>query len=105
MAGGIGPEVPISPPLSRPDRPEPHDKSLHATEQHKQPEIWEVPDDSTESHDSTSPTPSSAEPETNRDDGGACNRMIGKWDAIKRADRNEAQKKVYDAYADLRIRS
>ena len=100
MAGGIGPEVPISPPSSRSDELESHSMALPATDQCGKLPVWDIPDDSTESHVSTSESPSIAEQGSNRDDGGASDRMIEKWRSIKIADRNRAQKKVSDGEAD-----
>lgn len=94
MAGGIGPDVPIAPTLSRPHRPEPGDKSLQSLDQRAQLPVWEVPDDSAESHGSTSASSPSAVQETNKDAHDPCDRMIEKWRSIKVADKNRAQKKV-----------
>ena len=101
MAGAIGPEIPISPPSSRSDDLEPPNMPLHVTDQRGKLPVWDVPDDSTESHVSTSASPSIADQESNRDDGGASDRMIEKWRSIKIADKNRAQKKVSDGEADL----
>ena len=95
MTDDIGSEIPISPPLSRSDRPEPQDKPLHVTNQREQLPVWDVSDDSAESHNSTSASASSAEQETNTDlNLGVHERMIKKWRAIKIADKQRAQKKV-----------
>ena len=94
MAGGIGPEIPISPPSSRSDELEASSIALQVTDQRGKLPVWDVPDDSTESHGSTSASPSIAEQESNRDDGGARERMIEKWRSIKIADKNRPKEKV-----------
>ena len=96
MTGAIAPETPISPPSSRSDELEPQSMALHASHQNGKLPVWDVPDGSTESTSSTSASPSIAEQESNRDDGGARDRMIEKWRSIKIADKNRAQKKVLD---------
>lgn len=101
MAGDVGPDLPIAPALSRPHRPEPGNKSLQMTEQRTQLPVWEVPDDSTESHDSTSASSPSLEQETHKNDDRECERMIEKWRSIKAADKNRAQRKV--AHVSVRI--
>ena len=93
MTGGIGPEIPISPPSSRSDELESHNMALHPTDQGGKLPVWDIADDSTESHVSTSASPSIAEQESLRDDGGASDRMIEKWRSIKIADKNRAQKR------------
>ena len=100
MTGGVGPEIPISPPSSRSDDLESQHMTVHVADQHGKRPVWDVPDDSTESHVSTSASPSVAEQESTRDDGGASERMIEKWRSIKIADKNRAQKKVSVGEAD-----
>lgn len=94
MASGIGPDVPIAPTSSRPHNPEPGNKSLQSTDQRAQLPMWEVPDDSAESHSSTSASSPSAEQETNKDAHDPYDKMIEKWRLIKVADKDRAQKKV-----------
>ena len=101
MSGAIGPEIPISPPSSRSDELESQNMALHITDQRGKLPVWDVPDDSTESHSSTSASPSIAEQESNRDDGGARDRMIEKWRSIKIADKNRARKKVFVGEANM----
>ena len=101
MPGGNGPEIPISPPSSRSDELESQNMTVHVTDQHRKLPVWDLPDDSTESHGSTSMSPSVAERESHIDDGGARDRMIEKWRSIKIADKNRAQKKVSDAEANM----
>ena len=103
MADPIGPEIPISPPSSRSDELESQNMALHVTDQRGKVPVWDVPDDSTEteSHSSTSASPSIAEQESNRDDGGARDRMIEKWRSIKIADKNRARKKVLVGEANM----
>ena len=102
MAGPVGPEIPISPPSSRSDELESQSMALHVTDQHGKLPVWDVPDESTDSHASTSASSSVAEQESNRDDdGGARDRMIEKWRAIKIADKNRARKKVSDDEANV----
>ena len=101
MPGAIGPEIPISPPSSRSDELESQSMPLHVTDQHGKLPVWDVPDESTDSHSSTSASASEAEQESNRDDGGARDRMIEKWRAIKIADKNRARKKVSDGEANV----
>ena len=96
MTGAIAPEIPISPPSSRSDELESQNMALHGSHQNGKLPVWDVPDDSTESHSSTSASPSIAEQGGNEDDGGARERMIEKWRSIKIADKNRAQKKVWD---------
>lgn len=100
MPSSVGPEIPISPPSSRSDELESQNMALHVTDQRGKLPVWDVPDDSTESHGSTSMSPSVAERESSRDDGGACDRMIEKWRLIKIADKNRARKKVAHPEAD-----
>lgn len=103
MAGGIESDVPIAPTLSRPHRPEPGNKSLQSTDQRAQLPVWEVPDDSAESHGSTSASSPSAEQETNKDAHDPCDRMIEKWRLIKVADKNRAQNKVANVNVHIHI--
>ena len=77
---------------------------LRDSRERTQSSDWDVPNDSAESHDSTSATPSSAaqETESNR---GNCDEMIEKWRLIKLADKTraaEAHKKVIQPEAYLR---
>ena len=95
----------VSPlPLSHPGDTVRENSPLRESGERTQSSDWDVPNDSAESHDSTSATSSSAiqEPESNS---GNCDEMIEKWRLIKVADKTraaEAHKKVTQPEAMIR---
>ena len=104
MASGIGTELPLSPPLSGPDKPESGNELQHTSHQRQKLQVWDVPSDSVESQDSTTATSSSAGQEIDTD-GGKTEKMIEKWRLIRLADKNRARKKVADPITGIGTRS
>ena len=107
----LGPVEPINlspPPLSHPDNTVLENAQLGDGGERSQLVDWDVPNDSAESHDSTSATSSSAAQEPQRDSGN-CDAMIEKWHSIrladKIADKTRARKKVFHPEAITRTGS
>ena len=90
-AGSIEPDESFSPPLVR-DNPESGNKPPYTTGQLVTPLEWDLPDNSADSHDSTSASSSSDGPNTdmNRDN---CERVIEQWRLIRLANKNKPKER------------
>ena len=104
VASGIRTELPLSPPLSGPDKPESGNELQHTSLQRERIPVWDVPSDSAESQVSTTATPSSAEQEIDTDSS-KTEKMIEKWRLIRLVDKNRARTKVADPMTGSGIRS
>ena len=92
-AGSMEPDESVSPPLV-PANPDLGNKSPYTTGQLVNPLDWDVPNNSTDSHDSTSSSSSSDGPDTdmniNRDN---CERVLEQWRLFRLAEKNKPKKK------------